>query len=148
MSANELHKTEQAPQAQETHRATQPSIQPSPSPAGPPPAAPEFTVTAAAVAKLRAFQAENPEFVGKSFRVFIEGGGCSGFNYGFVFDDAQADVDFTFLAEGFPVACDPASMQYLRGATVDFVEDFQASGFVVRNPNAKTSCGCGSSFGV
>ncbi len=119
-----------------------------PSPALPSAEAPSFTVTAAAVAKLRSFQAENPEFQGKSFRVFIEGGGCSGMNYGFVFDDAQPEADFTFQADGFPVVCDPASMNYLRGATVDFVEDFQASGFVVRNPNAKTSCGCGSSFSV
>lgn len=106
-----------------------------------------LTVTSAAVNKLRAFQAENPEFQGKSFRVFIEGGGCSGFNYGFVFDDAQ-EHDHTFEAEGFPVACDPLSMQYLKGATVDFVEDLRGSGFVVKNPNAKSSCGCGSSFGV
>lgn len=119
-----------------------------PSPALPSAEAPRFTVTAAAVAKLRAFQAENPEFQGKSFRVFIEGGGCSGMNYGFVFDEAQSADEWTFDAEGFPVVCDPNSMNYLRGATVDYVEDFQASGFVVRNPNAKTSCGCGSSFSV
>jgi iron-sulfur cluster insertion protein len=106
-----------------------------------------LTVTAAAIKKLRAFQAENAEFAGQSFRVYVQGGGCSGFSYGFAFDQPTAD-DFIWNADGFPIACDPLSAQYLRGATVDYVEDLQSSGFVVKNPNARGSCGCGSSFQV
>ncbi len=102
-------------------------------------------LTEAAVKKLLGYQAENAEFQGKSFRIFIEGGGCSGFRYGFGFDDPSED-DWTFEAGGLNVTVDPMSMQYLRGATVDFVDDLSGSGFLVKNPNAKTSCGCGHSF--
>ncbi|MCU0223153.1 MAG: iron-sulfur cluster insertion protein ErpA [Acidobacteria bacterium] len=105
-----------------------------------------LVLTPAAVKKLLVYQSENPEFQGKSFRIFIEGGGCSGFRYGFGFDDASED-DWSFEAGGLNVTVDPMSMQYLQGATVDFVDDLSGSGFLVKNPNAKTSCGCGSSFG-
>lgn len=136
MSAHEMH-------------ANQPAAAPS---TGASPCGSELqplNITAAALNKLRAFQAENEEFRGKSFRVFIEGGGCSGFNYGFVFDDVQPENDdATWLIDGFPVVCDPMSYQYLKGATVDYVETLNGSGFTVQNPNAKTSCGCGHSFGV
>lgn len=112
----------------------------------PTPGAEMLVLTPAAVKKLLGYQAENPEFQGKSFRIFIEGGGCSGFRYGFGFDDASED-DWSFEAGGLNVTVDPMSMQYLQGATVDFVDDLSGSGFLVKNPNAKTSCGCGHSFG-
>lgn len=105
-----------------------------------------MTVTAAAVARLRKFADENPEYNGKAFRVYIEGGGCSGMRYGFAFDDAGED-DFAWQVEGQSVTVDPVSMNYLRGATVDYISNLQGEGFVVENPNAKTSCGCGHSFG-
>lgn len=104
-----------------------------------------LVITPAAINKLKAYEAENEEFKGKAFRVYIEGGGCAGFRYGFGFDDAQAN-DFSAEFDGLSVAIDPLSMQYLHGATIDFVETLQGSGFVVKNPNAKTSCGCGHSF--
>ena len=104
-------------------------------------------ISPAALGRLKKYAGENPEFAGKHFRVFIEGGGCSGMRYGFVFDDATAD-DFCWVADGQPVAIDPLSAQYLRGATVDYVSDLRGEGFVVNNPNAKTSCGCGHSFGA
>ena len=108
---------------------------------------PLMTVTPAAVAKVRQFAEGNEEFQGKAFRVFVEGGGCSGFRYAFVFDDRGAD-DQAWNLEGVDVVVDPISLQYLRGATVDYVEDLRGAGFVVQNPNAQTSCGCGSSFSV
>ncbi len=104
-------------------------------------------VTAAAITRLRNYAAENPEFQGKHVRVFIEGGGCSGMRYGFVFDDSAAD-DFCWEVDGQPIAVDPLSAQYLRGAKVDYVSDLRGEGFLVDNPNAKTSCGCGHSFGA
>ena len=103
-------------------------------------------VTSAAVARLRKFADDNEEFQGKSFRVFIEGGGCSGMRYGFVFDD-PGEEDFAWEVEGQAVVVDPVSMQYLRGAKVDYVSDLRGEGFLVDNPNAKTSCGCGHSCG-
>lgn len=102
-------------------------------------------ITSAAIERLRKYAAENPEFQGKAFRVFIEGGGCSGMRYGFVFDDA-GEEDFQWEVEGQPIAIDAVSMNYLRGAKVDYVSDLRGEGFVVDNPNAKTSCGCGHSF--
>lgn len=113
--------------------------------AAPAPAQVPLVITPAAIAKLKSYAAENEEFQGKSFRVYVEGGGCAGFRYGFGFDDPQEN-DFALQMEGLPVAIDPLSMQYLYGATVDFVDTLQGSGFVVQNPNAKTSCGCGHSF--
>ena len=104
-----------------------------------------ITVTDSAVAKVRFFAEQNEEYKGKAFRVFVEGGGCSGFQYGFAFDDKR-DGDQTFDIGGLEVLIDPMSLQYLAGSTVDFVEDMRGAGFTVNNPNAKTSCGCGSSF--
>ncbi|MGH8126064.1 MAG: iron-sulfur cluster insertion protein ErpA [Rhodanobacteraceae bacterium] len=79
-------------------------------------------------------------------RVFIEGGGCSGFQYGVKLDDARADDDFVLDQDGIELLVDPLSMQYLEGAEVDYVEQLSGAQFVIRNPNAKTTCGCGSSF--
>jgi iron-sulfur cluster insertion protein len=102
-------------------------------------------VTEAAIAKVKLFAGQNDEYRGKTFRVFVEGGGCSGFQYGFAFDDRR-EGDQCFDVGGLDVLIDPMSLQYLAGSTVDFVEDLRGAGFTVTNPNAKTSCGCGQSF--
>lgn len=85
---------------------------------------------------------------GKGVRIYVEGGGCSGFQYGFAFDEAK-DTDFRLpMKEGFDVLVDTFSMNYLRGAQVDFVDTIEGSGFKISNPNATSTCGCGSSFSV
>jgi iron-sulfur cluster insertion protein len=81
-------------------------------------------------------------------RVYITGGGCSGFSYGFVFDKDYKDGDSAVDNSGVRLVVDPMSYQYLIGATVDYLEDLQGSRFIIHNPNAKTTCGCGSSFSV
>jgi iron-sulfur cluster insertion protein len=81
-------------------------------------------------------------------RVFVTGGGCSGFQYGFSFDEAQDDEDAVIEREGISLLVDPMSYQYLVGATVDYLEGLQGSQFVVQNPNASSTCGCGSSFTI
>lgn len=81
-------------------------------------------------------------------RVFITGGGCSGFQYGFTFDENQQDGDTVVVTEGVTLLVDPMSYQYLVGAEIDYKEDLSGSQFVIRNPNATTTCGCGSSFSV
>lgn len=82
-------------------------------------------------------------------RTFVQGGGCSGFSYGFTFDNEQNDDDFEFpLNEEFKVVIDSMSMQYLQGAVIDYKEDVMGSNFSIKNPNATTTCGCGSSFSV
>ena len=81
-------------------------------------------------------------------RVYITGGGCSGFQYGFEFDEAQNDDDVAVQRDGQTLLVDPLSLQYLMGAEVDYRESLAGSQFVIRNPNAKTTCGCGSSFSV
>ncbi len=88
---------------------------------------------------------DNPDLL---FRVYIQGGGCSGFQYGFQFEEAAAGDDLEFDQSGVRVVVDPMSLQYLDGAEVDFIDDLQGSRFVVNNPNAATTCGCGSSFGI
>lgn len=81
-------------------------------------------------------------------RVFVQGGGCSGFQYGFQFDEESAEDDVEFSKNDVKVVVDPLSLQYLMGAEVDFIDDLQGTRFVVKNPNASTTCGCGSSFGI
>lgn len=81
-------------------------------------------------------------------RTFIQGGGCSGFQYGFTFDDVQNADDFEFPIDNFKVIVDAMSMQYLTGAEIDYKDDIMGSSFVIKNPNAETTCGCGSSFSV
>jgi iron-sulfur cluster insertion protein len=76
------------------------------------------------------------------------GGGCSGFSYGFTFDDKQKEGDSGVAKNGVQLVVDPMSYQYLIGATADYLEDLQGSRFIIHNPNAKTTCGCGSSFSV
>jgi len=84
-----------------------------------------------------------------SLRTFVQGGGCSGFSYGFTFDDEMNEDDFEIqLNNDYKVLIDSMSMQYLQGAEIDYKEDLNGSQFVIRNPNAQTTCGCGSSFSV
>jgi iron-sulfur cluster insertion protein len=79
-------------------------------------------------------------------RVFVQGGGCSGFQYGFTFDENVEDGDTCVENQGVKLVVDPMSYQYLMGAEIDYREDIQGAQFVIRNPNATTTCGCGSSF--
>ncbi len=102
-------------------------------------------LTEAAVAKVKDFASKMPEASGKALRVFIQGGGCSGFQYGFTFDD-EKPTDYVLQAGDVRVAVDRASAAKLNGATVDWIEDFRGAGFSVENPNAHHSCGCGKSF--
>ena len=81
-------------------------------------------------------------------RVFISGGGCSGFQYGFTFDESENEGDTAVENCGVKLLIDPMSFQYLLGAEIDYTEDLQGAQFVIRNPNAATTCGCGSSFSV
>lgn len=98
-----------------------------------------------AVRKLRELKAEenNPEL---KFRVFVQGGGCSGMQYGFTFDESQNEDDFDFQYGDLTVLVDSMSWGYLQGAKIRWEESDMSAGFVIDNPNAETSCGCGSSF--
>ena len=88
---------------------------------------------------------DNPEL---KLRVFISGGGCSGFQYGFTFDETIEDGDSQVVNQGVTLVIDPMSVQYLMGAEIDYKEDLQGAQFIIRNPNASTTCGCGQSFTV
>jgi iron-sulfur cluster insertion protein len=81
-------------------------------------------------------------------RVYVQGGGCSGFQYGFTFDEEVQDGDTAIENEGVTLLVDPMSVQYLMGAEIDYREDLSGAQFIIRNPNATTTCGCGSSFSV
>jgi iron-sulfur cluster insertion protein len=83
-----------------------------------------------------------------SLRTFVQGGGCSGFSYGFTFDEVMNEDDFEIPLEKFKVLVDAMSMQYLQGARIDYKDDLSGSQFVISNPNAQSTCGCGSSFSV
>ena len=83
-----------------------------------------------------------------NLRVFVSGGGCSGFQYGFSFDENENDGDTKVVTDGVTLLVDPMSVQYLMGAEIDYTEGLQGSQFIIRNPNATTTCGCGSSFSV
>ena len=104
-----------------------------------------FTDAAATKVKSLIEEENNP---GLMLRVFISGGGCSGFQYGFTFDEAVNDGDTEVENCGVKLLIDPMSYQYLVGAEIDYKEDLQGAQFVIRNPNASTTCGCGSSFSV
>lgn len=103
--------------------------------------------TGAAANKVATLIAEegNP---GLMLRVYIQGGGCSGFQYGFTFDETVQEGDTEVVTDGVKLLIDPMSMQYLMGAEIDYTEGLQGAQFVIRNPNASTTCGCGSSFSV
>ena len=106
-----------------------------------------LNVTQNAVSKVNSLveEEENPNL---HLRVFVTGGGCSGFQYGFTFDEEVAEDDTQIEASGITVLVDSLSFQYLAGATVDYEEGLAGSRFVVNNPNASTTCGCGASFSI
>lgn len=122
--------------------------QAAPAAGSPPPggmAAPALAFTDAAATKVAALIVEegNPAL---KLRVFVQGGGCSGFQYGFSFEEQLEEGDFTVTNQGVTLVVDPMSYQYLVNAEIDYREDLEGAQFVIRNPNAKTTCGCGSSF--
>lgn len=106
-----------------------------------------LSFTDPAVEKVRELLLEegNPDL---KLRVFVQGGGCSGFQYGFTFDDVLDEDDTVIEKGGVQLLVDPMSFQYLVGAEIDFKDDLEGAQFVIRNPNASTTCGCGSSFTV
>ena len=109
----------------------------------PPPDVLVFTDAAAGKVGELIREEANPNL---KLRVFVSGGGCSGFQYGFTFDEKIEEGDFCVEKRGVQLLIDPMSAQYLMGAEIDYKEDIQGAQFVIRNPNAKTTCGCGSSF--
>jgi iron-sulfur cluster insertion protein len=102
-------------------------------------------VTETAAEKINELLAEENK-VGAGLRVFVQGGGCSGFQYGFTFDEIANDDDTVMTKNGVSLLIDSMSYQYLVGAEIDYKEDLQGAQFVIKNPNATTTCGCGSSF--
>jgi len=106
-----------------------------------------ITISESAKIKIKDLLLEenNPKL---ALRTFVQGGGCSGFSYGFTFDEEINEDDFEVPLDEFKVLVDAMSMQYLSGAEIDYKEDLQGSTFSIKNPNATTTCGCGSSFGV
>ena len=105
----------------------------------------QLILTDAAVGKVGELIAEggNPDL---KLRVYVNGGGCSGFQYGFAFDDAVNDDDFQVEKDGVTLLVDAMSMQYLAGAEIGYEDGLEGSRFIIKNPNAATTCGCGSSF--
>ena len=108
---------------------------------------PPIVFTDAAASKVGELieEEDNPEL---KLRVFISGGGCSGFQYGFTFDEKIEEGDSQVVNRGVTLVIDPMSVQYLMGAEIDYKEDLQGAQFIIRNPNATTTCGCGQSFTV
>ena len=106
---------------------------------------PILTVTPSAADRIRELLAREESSEGRTLRVFVEGGGCSGMQYGLVFDEPRAD-DITLRFHGVSVLIDPFSANYLRGSVVDFKDELNEGGFKVSNPNARQTCGCGKSF--
>jgi len=90
--------------------------------------------------------ATNQDLINYNLRIMVVGGGCSGFSYEMEFDDVKQPTDFVLEEDGLKILVDPMSLQYLEGTKVDYVESFQFTGFRFENPNAKSTCGCGSSF--
>src|SRR5215216_5519933 len=107
---------------------------------------PLMTVTEAAASKIKQLMSEETDV--NVLRVAIQGGGCSGFQYGLGFDRGAVEGDHEFEVHGVPVVVDPFSAPYLHGAEVDYVDSIEQSGFAINNPNAVSSCGCGHSFQV
>lgn len=107
------------------------------------PAPLNFTDSAASKVKELIAEEGNPEL---KLRVFVTGGGCSGFQYGFTFDEVTNEDDTVMVKDGVSLLIDPMSYQYLVGAEIDYTEGLEGSQFVIKNPNATSTCGCGSSF--
>lgn len=111
--------------------------------APPPAAAVDITDSAA---KRIAWVLSQDEYRGRMLRISVSGGGCSGFQYGFTFDDATTEADLVIERDGARVLIDDVSLDMLRGSTIDYVEDMIGASFAIRNPQAKSACGCGNSF--
>ncbi len=103
----------------------------------------DFTDSAAAKVRILIDEENNPEL---KLRVYVQGGGCSGFQYGFTFDEDQQADDTSIENGGVTLLVDPMSFQYLVGSKIDYKEDLEGARFIINNPNATTTCGCGSSF--
>jgi iron-sulfur cluster insertion protein len=106
-----------------------------------------INVSPTAASKINELLAEEGK-MGSGLRVFVQGGGCSGFQYGLMIEENGGDADQTFESNGVTLYVDPVSISYLKGAEVDFVETVTGGGFTIRNPNAVSTCGCGQSFNV
>jgi iron-sulfur cluster assembly accessory protein len=106
-----------------------------------------INVSQAAASKITELLAEENK-QDSGLRVFVQGGGCSGFQYGLMIEDAPGAADQRFESNGIKLYVDPISIRYLEGAEVDYVENFAGGGFTIKNPNAVTTCGCGQSFTV
>lgn len=106
-----------------------------------------INVTQVAASKISELLAEE-QTVQSGLRVFVQGGGCSGFQYGMMIEENPGDSDLVFESNGVKLYVDPISLSYLKAAEVDFVESVTGGGFTIKNPNAKSTCGCGSSFSV
>jgi len=106
-----------------------------------------ITISESAKTKIKDILLEenNPKV---ALRTFVQGGGCSGFSYGFTLDEEINEDDFEIPLDDYKILVDSMSMQYLTGAEIDYKEELMGSSFVIKNPNATTTCGCGSSFGV
>ena len=105
-------------------------------------------LTDGAVNKILSLKSEESESEILNLRVYVTGGGCSGFQYGFSFDNRIDEDDTCIEKEGANLVIDSLSLQYLQGSTVDYVEDLMGSKFIISNPNATTTCGCGESFSI
>ncbi len=105
-----------------------------------------ISLTEAAAEKLDGIMREKGVRESHALRVFVSGGGCSGLQYGMTFDPAPRDVDTVVMQHGMRVVIDPQSLRYMEGATIDYVDSLMGGGFHIENPNAVSSCGCGSSF--
>ena len=106
----------------------------------------QVNITDAAYAKVKEIISEDAKLEGVALRIFVQGGGCSGMEYDFTFDADVNDDDFNFEQNGIKVSIDSMSMTYLTNAVIDYKEDLNGSRFSIENPNAQTTCGCGSSF--
>ena len=110
---------------------------------------PDWQVTLTESAARRIVALKESENAPTAFlRLAVSGGGCSGFQYGFTFDDARQEDDHVFMRDGVELVIDEVSLELVKGAEIDFVEDLMGAYFQVRNPNAASSCGCGNSFSV
>ena len=107
----------------------------------------QVEITESAISKVSELLAEenNPKL---KLRTFVQGGGCSGFQYGFTFDEETNEDDFVIERPGMTILIDAMSMQYMVGATIDYKEELMGSSFTIKNPNAESTCGCGSSFSI
>jgi iron-sulfur cluster insertion protein len=118
-----------------------------PAPSAPPLSSSFITVTESAASKIQDLLAEEGK-ADSGLRVFVQGGGCSGFQYGLMIEENGGVGDQTYESNGIKLYVDPVSLSYLKGAEVDFVDTITGGGFTIKNPNATSTCGCGSSFNV